>query len=173
MRKVDCIYAFAVMCCALTLVPGCRREYKEIDTRSLLNDVRRSLYAFGQDRGNDDPIVKAVGGIELVEEVNIAITRRLIDEGYLIASVLEERGSLRGGEAGKAMLVDAWGRPLIFVIPRLHSAGLTYVSSGGRVTILPLVPSAGPWEEGQVQVWSMGANGRDDRGKGDDILPQL
>jgi len=90
--------------------------------------------------------------------------KRLLDRQWL-----EDDGFLsEGGD----LLLDTWGRPLVFQAPSMYPKGLTCLTAHGPRKIAPLSDSL--WNRelfGPVQVWSLGPNGVDDRGRGDDFLP--
>ena len=75
-----------------------------------------------------------------------------------------------GGSPG---FIDAWGNPVIFHVPKVYPEGLPYRTTRGDVNIRPLSESVWPPEKGPVQIWSLGENGLDDRGKGDDIVASM
>jgi len=171
MRRPTFYKAWSMMGLILALLPGCKSEYKGLWTVDVLTQVDRAIW-FSTKRTGHGVVPEQPSRISSIEELNAHITKTLITEKHIVHSVFWENGYLGLTQTGRPILVDSWGRPLMFSIPELYPSGLTYTSSGGRSRILPLPSSVWPPQKGPVQVWSLGPDGQDDRGEGDDILPQ-
>ena len=71
---------------------------------------------------------------------------------------------------GTSMLVDSYGQPLIFIPKSLYGHKFDYRNTDGKIfEVVPLQARL----HLDYQIWSMGANGIDDRGKGDDVVLPL
>jgi len=145
------------------------RRYREVETRQLVSEVSLTLHAllhkdsrFLSTMPVDVPDGKAL---------NCWLTQELVARKYLSAQVLRARGNINADGAGQSYLVDAWDGALVFQPYSIYPSGLVYPTAQGRRTILPLPTDVWPPEKGEVQVWSLGPNGMDDRGGGDDVLP--
>jgi len=169
MKAIGVIILILAFTFAAATVCQPERQYKEIETCTLVTDVARVLYACLHE-GNS-LVSQAPGQASVPNEINSYITQVLIDKQYLSATVLRHHGYLTKSKSGRDLLIDSWGRPLVFQIPALYPSGLIYSTAAGQTTILPLSSSAWPSEKGPVQVWSLGRNGADDRGQGDDVIP--
>lgn len=158
--------------CATALVMGCEdvRPGPVCQTGALVSEfamaldsaVRQGFLVFDQLPAN----------LEDGDALNAYLTHFLVDKEFLDVGVLRDRRRLRrlNGDQDECC-VDAWGRPVIIQIPALFPKGLTYSTSQGSHRIAPLPNSI--WTSSTppaVQVWSLGPNGLDDRGKGDDII---
>jgi hypothetical protein len=155
----------------LLLMTGCEpaHPYKELETSNLLHEAGKAIQVCLHDDANFPSQIPAQ--MQGPDALNSYMTQVLISRKYLSAKVLENRGNLIVDKGRQVHLVDAWGTPLIFQVPDLYQSGLVYTSADGQGTILPLPPSAWPPEKGPIQVWSLGPNGRDDRGQDDDVIP--
>lgn len=110
---------------------------------------------------------------ERADGLNTFLTEYLVNTPYIDAAPMREGGVIRDlGQGHGPRLVDAWGRPLVFQVPSCCPQG-TLSTTGRGVRLVPPLPADlwPPSEYGPVQVWSLGPNGFDDRGEGDDILP--
>lgn len=163
--------ATSLVVLGLLLVAGCESEprYKGLDTRVLLNEVSTAMAVCLHEDGTLFAQIPAEA--QGPNAINSYLTHVLISRKYLSVSVLRDRGNLIAHDGDQDWLADAWGRPLIFHVVDLFPTGLTYSTASGETAILPLPSTRWPSERGAVQVWSLGPNGLDDRGEGDDILP--
>ena len=151
------------------LASACERElaYPSARTRYLLSEVAIALDAFVQDHAD---FAEALPRVEDGIELNCYLSGRLLGR-YLRVESLRRQGHLVQRPHGPVLL-DAWGRPLIVQCPEVFPRGLLYDTFDGEACIRPLPPSTwGPRRVQRIQVWSVGPNGVDDRGGGDDILP--
>jgi hypothetical protein len=100
---------------------------------------------------------------------------KVIEENHCLdMDRVREAGLLEPlGPDGAPVFVDYWGRPIVCHVPAVYPEGLTYTTSKGEARILPLPESVWPSGMGPVQVWSLGENGLDERGKGDDIVASM
>lgn len=139
-------------------------------TGTLLNDLDDALFGCMHERPN---FLSALPREPLsLAQVNAFITAELLD-GSLDRQVLEERKLLHCSDSTPGpVLVDAWGNPIVLHVPSLYRGGLPYRDGSSTAPIVPLETCIWPPESGPVQIWSLGRNGVDDRGKGDDLLPQ-
>ena len=163
----------SLLVCGAILAQGCSNdfEYREIRTKNLVNEVSKALGTWLHDDKN------WLSGLPAEaydpDLLNSYFAQESVRRKYLSREVLQDRGNLdTDGGSNRLRLVDAWGRPLVFHVAGRYPAGLVYMTAEGSKTILPLPTSVWSYEErGQVQIWSLGRNGLDDRGQGDDILP--
>ena len=132
--------------------------------------ILRSLY--GKEGG--DLVTHLPEHVEDGCHLNALVTHLILQRNLMQPEGCREYGWLkRGGPEGDELLVDAWGRPIIFQVPALYPEGLTYPTAQGRRIVAPLPPAV--WDEqwrGAIQVWSLGKNGVDDGGAGDDVVPR-
>jgi hypothetical protein len=110
-----------------------------------------------------------------VDALNALMTQFLVTKGHLSAPSLRKRGFLRRlGPQGQELLVDDWGRPLVFQVPAVYPEGLLITRSKGVTMVRPLKTSQWPPDmAGPVQIWSLGPNGINEQGDGDDVVPNF
>lgn len=145
------------------------RRYRAAETRQLVSEVSLALHALVRKENrflSTMPLDAADG-----KALNCWLMQALVARQYLSAQVLRAKGNIDADVAGQSCLVDAWGRTLVFQPYSVYPSGLVYPTAQGRNTVLPLSTDVWPPEKGEVQVWSLGPNGLDDRGGGDDVLP--
>jgi hypothetical protein len=138
-------------------------------TQRLLNMVFSSTWYVWQE-GDGGALVNCPSGCDRPNVINSHVVSVIVDEKALI-----DRGGLEGDSFISAqgdVLLDAWGRPLVFQAPSVYPNGVTCLTSDGSRRVRPLPESLWNSERyGPIQIWSLGPNGVDDRGEGDDILP--
>ena len=169
-RVVKALAVLAIVGLVLIIVKWWpERRYREVETRQLVSEVSLTLHALlhKDSRFLSTLPLDAPDGNAL----NCWFTQELVARKYLSAQVLRARGNINVDEAGRTSLFDAWDRPLVFQPYSVYSSGVVYPTAQGRHTILPLPTDVWSPEKGEVQVWSLGPNGMDDRGGGDDVLP--
>jgi hypothetical protein len=110
-------------------------------------------------------------GVASAEDLNAFVVQELVRGRYLVVKVLRDRGWLIEGSVGKPVLVDAWKRPLVFIVPTMHAAGLKLKGGDNGVLVRPLPLSVWPTSAGAIQVWSLGDKGIVNTGGQGYILP--
>ena len=154
---------------AVPMVCGCgsKLETKNTLTVITLNEVLIALRQYNYDGGQ---LTLSKG--DTLADTNGILTEVLLSGGYLDEKTLAKRGLLGPkDESGRRVLLDAWGRPLVVQFPYQYPAGVVCRTAQGLRKVAPLEISK--WDSrtyGSVQVWSLGVNGRDDRGEGDDLV---
>ena len=154
-----------------TICSGCGKDVNGVNEKNHVQFIWSNLNTAvkrGQLRLEDLSQIS-----EQPDALNAYLTAFLVAERNFDESALLDRGYLvkRPG-AQEGLLTDGWGRPIIFQVPDVFSEGLVYSIEGSATKIQPLPPeiwSSKKW--GPIQVWSLGRNGIDDRGGGDDVFP--
>jgi len=110
-----------------------------------------------------------------VDALNALMTQFLVTKGHLSAAALRKQGLVRRlGPQGQELLLDEWGRPLVFQVPAVYPEGLVITTRNGVTKVRPLKTWQWPPDKaGPVQIWSLGPNGINDQGEGDDVLPNF
>ena len=138
-------------------------------TRNLLNQVFLAVWQTWQEDGDSFLAVfrSSDGNSNLVNSQIVEVITR--ERGLLQPQFLES-GRFLSEDNG--LILDVWGRPLVFQVPSMYPEGLTCRTADGLRRAPPLPASLwNPEQFGPVQVWSLGPNGVDDQGGGDDIIP--
>jgi len=137
-------------------------------TYMLLVETTVACETYADDRGlsvRDIPVDNSV-----VNAGAKALAQMVLSEpGYLRVDLLRDRGYLKEDTDGNQMLIDSWGNPVIF-IPGAHY-GSTFQYRNARGESFTVRARRHTSDHG-YQLWSLGPNGVDDRGGGDDVVPR-
>jgi len=143
-----------------------------VELQAILSALGSLRSSYGEKEG--DLVTDLPEHMEDGYHLNALITHLVLQRNLMDYDGLRKDGWLkRVGPEGEELLVDVWGRPIIFQVPALYPEGLTYPTAQGRHIVAPLPPAV--WDEqwrGAIQVWSLGKNGVDDGGAGDDVVPR-
>jgi len=155
------------------VLQGCEERAPVSQTKSLLDVLHSGLVGLQAQcqAANEDPFVDLPANASRTNYLNWYLLRQMSDRNLLDMKALAKLRNLAIID-GKRCLVDSWGRPIIFQVPSVCPSGLTYTTAKGCEVVKPLNGSL--WDTGKcgaVQVWSLGPDGEDDAGIGDDILP--
>ena len=162
--------AVFLFCSAILLVvpfspPLGPKSKTEISLNRIWNGVR---FAITEGRWHPSEEIK----IPTANGFNAEVTRKVFMEIYgLSPEQINKLAAVGRSDDGQILLLDAWGRPFVFQAPICYPSGLVYTTQQGPMVIRPLPNSIWPAEQVEVQIWSLGENGLDDRGAGDDVLP--